>query len=398
MAATREQTYISSLSLHPSSPFDSHEIPQSPTKVTVSNNAPGRVVKSSDDEDGDSESSIEDLLTVLQPKHSPNRPKASPSEFTAATPTASRTKNLTFHTSPMPVLTKHNFDLKSLARHAEADRKTEASSKRIKAMQEASEKKGNITNQGRHDASAKIKNSNILQDVVGRHEDGDVNKVARAVARTEATLQEQRWYFFDTQANPSKPQRMPFPTKSIPGNWQSDLNDPKTRHQTFVSGFAEAMVQLGKVLPDEILLWMLDEICVESDEPLRVSYCNVLKRCTEQISYLINPNVIQKMLERVGADPTSMRVAEKIRPVAALAEPYAKRDWSKLRSLIKFFGMIAKSLQPRTWAVSIFLRMSVDKMVMDNVDIFDLVQKTLNSLCIYVPDDEWDNCVSLRPA
>jgi hypothetical protein len=295
----------------------------------------------------------------------------------------------------MPVPTKRNFDLKSLASHAEADRKTEASSKRIKAMQEASEKKENMTTLGGHDATAKIKNSNILQDVVGGPEDGDLNKIARAVARTEATLTEQRWYFFDTQANPSKPQRMSFPTKSIPENLQNHFKDPNRRHQTFVSGFAEDMVSIGKALPDEIFLWMLDEICVESSEPLRVSYCNVLKQSPEQVYCLINPNVIRKMFERLGANPTRMTATEKIRPVPALAEPYGGRDWSKLRSLIKFFGMIAKSLQPRTWVVSMLLRMSIDRMVLDNVDIFDLVQEAIIRLCKYVPDDAWENCVSL---
>lgn len=296
----------------------------------------------------------------------------------------------------MTVLTKQKFDLKSLASHAEIDRKTEASSKRVKAMQDASQKKENVPlREG--DAGEKLKHSNLLQDVVAGQEGADAHKVARAVMRTEAALSEQRWYFFDTQANPAKPQRKPFPTKSIPEDWLSDLKDPHMRNQTFVSGFAEDMISFGKALPDEIFLWMLDEICVESSEPLRASYCNVLKQSSEQVRRLIVPNIIRKVFEGVGATSATSANTDKIRPAQALAEPYAKRDWSKLRTVIKFFGQIARSLQARIYVVTMLLRMCVDRMVMENVDIFDLVQETINRLCRYVPDDSWESCVGSFP-
>jgi hypothetical protein len=366
----------------------------------VSSSAPGRVVRSSDDEDEDSDSSLEDLATLFQSNRSANRSanrsEPSPNGFPPSTPTAARSRNVNFHTSPMPILNKHKFDLKSLASHAEIDRRTEASSKRVKAMQEASEKKDTVPPR-RDNASEKLKHSSLLQDVVADQEGADVHKVARAVMRTEATLSERRWYFFDTPANPSKPQRKSFPTKSIPSDWQNDLKDPQMRRHTFVSGFAEDMVSLGRVLPDEIFLWMLDEICIESSEPLRTSYCNVLKQSSDQVRRLIVPNIIRKMFEGVGATLAATATTDKIRPVKNLAEPYAKRDWSNLRSLIRLFGQIAELLQARVYIVTLLLRMCVDRVVMENVDIFGLVQETINRLCRYMPDDSWESCVSSLP-
>lgn len=387
--AASQQSHTSSLSPPPTSPTDPYEIPVSPPKPAVSSSAPGRVVKSSDDEDEDSDSSLEDLATLLQSNHS----KPSPNGFTPSTPSASRTKNVAFHTSPMPILNKHKFDLKSLASHAEIDRKTEASSKRVKAMQEATEKKENVASGG-GTASEKLKHSSLLQAVVAEKEDADVHKVARAVMRTEATLSEQRWYFFDTKSNPSKPQRNPFPTKSISSEWKSDLKDAQMRNQTFVSGFAEDSISFGKALPDEIFLWILDETCVESSEVLRTSYCNVVKQSSEQVHRLVVPTIIRNMFESVGATSASIATTDKIRPVQAVSEPYAKRDWSKLRSLVGLLGQIAKSLQAKTYAVTLLLRMCVDRLVMENVDIFDLVQEAIHRLCRYIPAESWESNVS----
>jgi hypothetical protein len=388
-----QQNYTSSVSPSPTGPVDLHEILVSPPKPAVPSSAPGRVVRSSDDEDDDSDTSLEDLATLLQPNHSVNRPKPSPNKFPPSTPSASGTKNVTFHTSPMPILNKHKFDLKSLASHAEIDRRTEASSKRVKAMQEVSEKKENALPRW-VSTSEKLKHSSLLQDVVADQEGADVHKVARAVMRTEATLSDQRWYFFDTQTSPSKRQRKPFPTRSIPEEWWNDLKDAQMRNQTFVSGFAEDMVSFGQALPDEIFLWMLDEICVESSEPLRVSYCNVVKQSSEQVRRLVVPNIIRNMLEGVGATSVTTATTDKIQPVQALPEAYAKRDWSKLRSLVRLLGQIAKSLQARTYVVTLLLRMCVDRVVMLNVDIFDLIQETINRLCRYIPDDSWESSVS----
>ena len=394
-----QQNDTSSLSPPPSSPINPYEVPVLPPKPAVPSSTATRVIKSSDDEDEDSDTSLEDLATLLQSNRSANCQSDGSSEGKPSTPTASRTKKLAFHISPMPILNKNKFDLKSLASHAEMDRKADASSKRVKAMQEVSERKESVPPQG-DSASERLKHSSLLQDVIAAQADADHNRVARAVMRTEATLSDQRWYFFETQPSPSKPQKKAFPTKSIPKEWQSDLKDAQVRHQTFVSGFAEDMVSFGQALPDEIFLWILDEMCVESSEPLRASYCNLIEQSSEQVRRLVVPDVIRNLFEAVGATSASTATTDKIRPVQALSQPYAKRDWSKVRSLIRLLGRVSKLLEARTYAITLLLRMCCDKMVVENVDIFDLVQESINRLCRYVPDDAWESSVSsiaLRP-
>lgn len=87
-----------------------------------------------------------------------------------------------------------------------------------------------------------------------------------AIDRVEVTLPEYRWYFFETQPTSVDVKRQPFPDIFLSEDWRHDLANPRQRYQTFVSGFAEDMVCVGKTLPDEIITWMLDEICLDFDE------------------------------------------------------------------------------------------------------------------------------------
>jgi len=231
---------------------------------------------------------------------------------------------------------------------------------------------------------------------VAETEGGELHKITRALDRTEATLPEYRWYFFGTQAKPSKAERSPFPGKLIPENWQNDLKDPQSRYQTFVSGFAEDMILFGKNLPDEIFMWMIDELCSEPKDALRSAYSNVLRASSEQVNRLVVPSVIQNMFRALGGSSTAVTISQIVRPVQEIINPYGIQDWSKLRSLVKFFGQAAKSLQQnaRIHAICILLRMGLDRVVSDNVDLYDSVQDTIFRLCKPVPNDLWEPFVS----
>jgi hypothetical protein len=220
--------------------------------------------------------------------------------------------------------------------------------------------------------------------------------VTRALNRTEATLPEHRWYFFESHSKVIKPERSPFPTDSIPENWRDDLNDPQLRYQTFISGFAEDMVGFGKALPDEIFMWMIDELCLEPRHALRNSYSNVLSVSSDQISRLVVDTVIQKMFRDLGGTLTAITVSQIIQPVPRIINPYRKHDWAELRSLVKFLGQASKSLQhkARIYVMCMLLRMGVDRVVLGNVDLYDLVLDTIFRLCRHVPHDSWEIFVS----
>jgi hypothetical protein len=407
------EPYLSSVSLPPpseSSPSTlspsqasepSPRLVSSPQKENVpfpsvsSNTSSDRVIQNSDDEDEDSDSSLEDLSALLAAKSSEVRAKQAMNGITPSTPVASRypTKPVNFHVSPLPVLSKYKFDLKSLVSRAEDHEATEASSKRVKAMMASKDEDEDMSD---HAAElAKFPHGALLGSVVADREDLEAHKVTRAIMRTEAAVTEKRWYFFDTQSNAPKPQRAPFPTNAVPENWKKELVDPKTRYQTFISGYAEDMVMIGKKLPDELFLWLLDEACLEASDPLRRTYLGIIKVCNEQIDRLLNPDLVKKLFQSLGGSPVGTEITQKVVPVSKLADPYANRDWARLLSLINLFGQISKPLQQkaRTSIICMLLRMSMDQVVFENIDFLDSVHFTISRLCRSTPDGEWETCV-----
>jgi hypothetical protein len=356
-----------------------------------------RVIKGSDDEASDSDSSLVELATLLQSNCSSDvGRRASFGGHTPSTPKTSRYSSGNLDSKPSPIMiTRYKLNLKDLAAVARDDDATEASSKRVKAL--SAPKQGNDAVQSRKVDSdeSKLPHHGLLESVVAGREDGEMYKVNRALKRTEATLSEQRWYFFETQVKIEKVRRLPFPMRAVPEAWQKDLRNQQTRYQIFISGFAEDMVAYGKSLPDEILLWIIDELCKEPNDALQNAYCNVLKESSDQVQRLITRDIVQGLFRDLGASQAAVALSQKIQPVQGLVKPYAKREWGKLRSIVKFLGRIAMFLQQsvKIYVICILLRMSVDRIVSDNVDLLDLVHETINRICRNIPEDTWEESV-----
>ncbi|KIN01501.1 hypothetical protein OIDMADRAFT_54617 [Oidiodendron maius Zn] len=347
-----------------------------------------RVVKSSDDEDSDSDASLVDIATLLQA----NRPAT---QTNVSTPSAPRFRNDNTELNSSPIVVpKYKFDLKYLASLAKTDDAIEASSKRIKALSTLQEDTDALFPAEVDSHEPDTKHLDLLGSVVASREDGEIQRVTRAIKRTEATLAEHRWYFFDTRGDASKEKRQPFPTKSVPAAWKTELLDSKSRYQTFVSGFAEDMVSCGKVLPDEIFLWMLDELCREPSDPLRSSYSNVLRECPAQVLRLVGPERIQSLFKGLGGSPIGTSISQKIHTRTGLVDPYGRYKWDRLRAVVKFLGQVARNLQQsaRVFTISMLLRLSIDRVVFDNIDVFDQVQDSIGRLCRHTPDDSWEAC------
>jgi hypothetical protein len=399
--ASGQRDPTSSLSPPPSTVLS--EPPLSPQKQNVplrpESSSAERVIQNSDDEDEDSDSSIEDL-SVLLAARSATRARQGNNGQPLSTPAASKpTRNIfNFHTSPLPVLSKYRIDMKSLIDHVQADEATEAKSKRVKAMLEARKRdEDDVPMFQEKPIKSNVDHGALLDSVVAEREDGGGHKVKRALQRTEATATEKRWYFFDTQSSVTRSSQSSFPIASVPTEWEAELVDPTMRQHTFLSGFAEDMVSFGKKLPDELFLWMLDEICYESSDPLRYAYMNTLKVSSEQVERLIDPKMIETLFTNLGAASEATIVTAKVNTVYKVSAPYAHRSWGNLISVIKLLGRLGKSMQlaAKTCSICMLLRMSMDKLMCENIEIFDTLQKSISRLCSEIEDEqEWTRCVN----
>ncbi|KAM3075851.1 hypothetical protein ACMFMG_006626 [Clarireedia jacksonii] len=366
-----------------------------------SSNISNGIVPGSDDEEDDNSStcSLEDLSTAIW--KTDTRPLAkppAPSVPLLSTPRASRSRKppaSTFKLSPLASKTSNfKFDLRSLVSAAADDDALEERTKRVKALMESPEDSG-MTEAGGFGLSEK--HGKILQNIRIDNDEGvgqrDAQKVLKAVKRTEAMNMNQRWYFFETEPQKSFSKRQPFPSKALSKEWKDDLAEARFRHQTFVSGFAENMIAYGKQLPDEILLWILDEICVEELGDLRYSYCGIMKASSEQVRHLVTPEIVRGMFMSVGATAIATTLHEKIRPRLEVSNPYPHHHWSRLRSLLSLISSIAKPLQheARLHTIILLLRMSADRLLLERADLLSTMQTALYDLCRYIKPDQWES-------
>jgi len=281
----------------------------------------------------------------------------------------------------------------SLVKQDASDKAAQESANRIKALQTRSQ-------EPRESTSNVVFSSELIERMV-EDKDGDrqaVRKNLDAIQRTQANLSDKRWCFFDTELNGSLVERRPFPKASVPKDWEDDLKTQQIRRQTFASGFASCMVSYGKKLPDELILWLLDEIPHEDSDDLRYSYSNTLMASKEQLPTLIEPTTIENMFRSLGATSAATSTTEKIVPILKAHNPYPNRDWSKLLSLIRFLKHAAKQLlqASRNRALYMLLRLSVDHILLDRTDLLFSVQKAITKLCEFTSEDYWETCVSLQ--
>ncbi|RFU32528.1 hypothetical protein B7463_g3840, partial [Scytalidium lignicola] len=361
-------------------------------------------IKSSDDEGSDSDSSLEDLETILLPKSSTASSQSTKLNHTPPR-RAARSGRLTskLYSSPLAVPPRYAFDLNDLVKDALDEEKLEASSKRVKAMIEKandSDRNSLSPDMGADASLSGFHHGKLLEEVVAEREDGGMQKVLQAMRRTEATLVDKRWYFFDTKGKSRKLDRQPFPMDvvSTSDHWRNELGDPAMREQAFVSGFVEDMIVMGTPLPDELFLWVLDEVYFEIDDYLQTCYCGVIIESAEQVQRLINPDTIRKIFQHLGSTITATDLNQKIKPVPAISDQYSGHNWTKLSTIVKLFGKIGGLVQQqvRTFLVGVLLRMSIDNVVMEDIDLFFSVQRAFESLCDHVPEDVWEKfCVEV---
>lgn len=357
------------------------------------------------DEDGDSDSTLEDLTTLLATRIPKNENKRSHKEKSTLNepsikPIRLRMKYFDHESCPVEDKTKYKYDLKSLAKSTKIYDATEASSNRVKEMLDSQNKIENqITTSDDSTSNPPKLNPDILLESVEIHDDTmnhNAQRIRCAVERTQTDLEQKRWYFFNSRSKLIKPSNNQFPIASLPKNWKGELRNSQMRISAFISGHVEDMVSLGKVLPDDVVLWLLREICSEEREMLRSSYKNVLIQSSDQMQRLIIPGVITDIFACLNATPVGTNVMQKIELTKKVPGYYSNYDWSSLISSLNFFSLIADTFSnpSRLHLICILLRMSVDTVIFENPDIIYNFQNTVNSLCRSTPANRWEQFVS----
>lgn len=381
--ASRSTLTASPSPLPPSSPLSRRTTPARPAATEIA---------ASDDDyshGGSSDDSLEDLTALLggRGRSSTDAPShQKPQHAPYATPRAKRTAVTSFHASPLAIMPKHKFDMKALAKDARRDDATTASSIRAKtAAEEAKQNATSTSNEASGDAVLEVVKEN------GGH---DAGKVLRAVQRSEPGQSQLRYCFFDAEY--SVPKSKPAPKEGKKGPWRLlTQGSTKVREQHLASGVPQTILRKMNNLPDSLLEWILDELCIHTSVIMRHEYCNMIADCPEQVERLLTPERLQELFIRLGAAEDLKDEGCELTLSKLGHEPYQGRDWACLLSFLSLLGSISRqmSVPAAEYAIQILLRISMDRFLLCSIDALMVYEEAIQRLADAIPTTSWDSFV-----
>ncbi|ETS78477.1 hypothetical protein PFICI_10539 [Pestalotiopsis fici W106-1] len=341
--------------------LDSPDLPSSPItpqkNVTKTPRARDTEIKGSDDEDDDSDSSFESIGAMLgRGRNNLGAASQNVSAGFMTTPKAKRIARGGFHRSPLTLQQqpKHKFDFKTLLNHVKQDNAFDESVRRAEAaMAEAEEELEPVINPDK-----------MAGEAMAGEDESKIEKLAKAIDRTTGDESRPRAYFFDFEEPPRDLKKKPFPKKSVKAKPWSILQTESSRNQMFIHGLPTTLARKGKELPDELYLWILDQVCVENDAQLRNQYIELASSCIDDTNRLVTAEKLYGMLETLGGAKYSDE-GGKLPLSPGLQNPYPGRDWAPLRYFLELLTRMARNLNTETNldAIKMLLRLGLDPII-----------------------------------
>ncbi|KAJ5367931.1 uncharacterized protein N7496_007691 [Penicillium cataractarum] len=347
------------------------------------------VVISSDGDDTDSISSLEDPDVLFAPMNKPKNDAPPPPN-----PYQPNKALLAQLSAPK----KYRFNLDSLVHDAVDDDEIEANVAKARAR---------LQQNGVQDGAGGSKkglNEGVLASALGGDSDEGpgLQRLMDAVRRTEALEQSRNWRFFDqSQLPPATPN---FPIELFPPESPlAGLREPDSRARLLQSGILEYAASMQR-LPDDFLLWIIRSIPLEPREELRKAYCRIFTQTPkEQTGSLMRQDTIDGLFRQLGARPHALILCEPV--IADPPEPSLHAPPTRERpALVSVLNLIRDTAAAELFdddtqvhAIQILLRMSLDTALTTDCAIRAELQGTLTSLLEFGPRQriEYQICTSV---
>ncbi|KAK3938418.1 hypothetical protein QBC46DRAFT_390308 [Diplogelasinospora grovesii] len=362
------------------------------------------VIPGSDDEGDDDISSDDDLPDMFARPSNISRIVPAPAKPVmtnpCVTPRAKR-RAIAMHSSPLTINAKHRFDFKALVKHANVDGATEASHERAWNLTRRSESPDEV---GTLRKPLEALDENMLDVCVvepkgklkGKEKGHERRKLFRAVERAEANTQRPQWHFFSQdQSGARRPTdisaRLPFPSQAATGNW-AFLESANGRNDFFEDGIPFCLQKERRDLPDEIFLWVLNEIPREKSKILRAEYLKLVGLCLDQARRCVDEELITQLFRKLGASEEGLASDAELHPNYQKPHRYRQSNWTRLRSVLRILVEIAQGLhiQALCRAVSILLRLGIDTLLLQDCGVNRDFHDAFHELARAVPQDNWD--------
>ena len=371
------------------------------------------VIRNSDDESG-SDSSLEELENLLLlegrriqrepscpaphqlPSSSQNNNAADGRRMSRRRRAKTDTVTVPLH-SHLPVQVKrYKFDLESLAKHKKQEEASKEDFSRASAMFRLLEQQ-KVSAFGTPGAAppAGPLDATFIDLVMKEHGDEDeLSRLKAAVQRTEALNYDKVWSFFGEQAKEPLSEQAEFPV-SKDDRLGRLLGKTFSRQQAFLSGYVSQLAMKER-LPEEILLWTMDAICLESRDDLRYSYSAILTDASKHLASILSPKRIDMLFRNIGATAEALDIEEPVDPYPALSQNMEAVSRPNLLSILDLFQTLASSLdaETRTHVICTLCRLALDHSVANNCQVMSAIEDAFASLFESIPQQDLDHEVS----
>ena len=372
------------------------------------------MIRNSDDESDSSLEDLDDLIARNSSHKAPSPPACnlddSFSNFQAGKH-AESVKKQTIGTSgqlgkpasphllALPVIPKqYKFSLESLAkerRQHEAGKDSVAQA--LSLIESYDQRKASSNEKSRMLDQKGALEADLVTRLVKTEADGDnVSRLQTAIRRTEALQYSQSWSFFEDHPGHSLRHRAVFPAIEDQ-RLRPVLDESISRQQAFLSGYVGEYATKAS-LPEELLLWIMDEICFETRDDLRYSYTNTLKYATVQLSPLITHEHIDTLFRTLGATATAINIESPVVPRAVLSQNIEHVSRPCLLSILDLLGGIAGSLavECRTHIFCLLCRLALDQSIVKDFHAINVIGELFSKLADLYPEEDNDPEVRSR--
>ncbi|KAB8223529.1 hypothetical protein BDV33DRAFT_188887 [Aspergillus novoparasiticus] len=355
------------------------------------------VVISSDGEDTDTSEAFEDPTSLFLKFAKPddaskneetNNDSSSHGRTLCSRPSRDDVKPRRFSLSRVSAPNyKHSID--SLVIQAVDDNETEASIAKLRATL-AEENARKAASKPEAAPGLQQLHEGILTSALDNQNDEmGLRRLLDAVRRTEAFDMEKSWFFFDRGSELTPPPA--FPRNCIPAKSSlSVLRDPESRERAFHSGSVDFALSRG-LLPDELVVWILNSVPSEPRDTLRNAYCRAFKS-------LIRPDSIDAIFQRMGASPKALTFSEVIVPDATPKNSSLQAAPQHHAALLAILNLLRGAAdlfsdETREHILSILFRLSLDISLTRDPMVCSELERTIIAVLESIPEETVDNLV-----
>ena len=295
------------------------------------------------------------------------------------------------HPSTLPVMPRaYKYSLESLAKQRKQHEASDEGLARATSMlQSYDERKADKGQPSENKGTSEV---DLINRVIKDHgEDDDASRLKTAIQRTEALQHGKSWSFFDNHSDAPLLEETDFPAVEDE-RLQPFLTKTTSREQAFVSGYiGEYAMKVS--LPEEILLWIMDEICLESRDDLRYSYTDVLRDASNQLSSLLNPERIDALFRKLGATAEGLNSEQPVTPRPVLSQSIEHISRPGLLSILDLLGSTASTLATdcRIRLFCTLCRLALDHSIVRDWHAINAIGQLFSCLIDSIPEGDADH-------